>query len=155
MIRALATWLLLLGLYLLFSGELSRTELIAGAATAAAATLFALLLHRAGTRRLALRAPWPRVLGTTLAALAADSVRVGASLLRAILRPPAGPLGTVSRQPFRAGEGPVDAGRRGVVELATSLAPNGYVLDLDEAGAVMLMHRLVPVLPRPDAEWPL
>lgn len=155
MIRGLAIWLSMLGTYLLLSGEVSRTELVAGACTATAATGFALLLRRAGSRAMALRVPWPRVVGRTLLALAADSARVGGALARAVWRRPERETSRISRQPFRAGSGPVDAGRRGVVILATSLAPNGFVLDEDGTAAGLLMHRLVPVPARPDPEWPV
>lgn len=151
---AFMTWPPLLGLYLVFAGTAGGAEIATGLGLSALATGFALLVHAGPGRRLR-PAPPPRAIWRPMLSLATDSARVGAVLLRAILRRPPGAVGTVSRQPFRHGGGdPRDAGRRGVVILSTSLAPNGYVLHLPEPGDALVLHRLAPAPPVADREWP-
>ncbi len=152
-LRGAATWAVFLALYLLLAGAISTNELLAGVPAAAAASCFATALHRVEERRTSLRGPWPRLLLRPLTALLPDAVKAARVLLRAIARRPNGPVGLSTRQPFREGIDPRDAGRRGLVTLATSLAPNGYVLAV-EADALIL-HRLAPARPRSDREWPL
>jgi len=152
---ALINWVILAGFYLLFAGQVSGSELIAGAPVTIAAAGFAVLLHRTQSRRLRLRAPWLHVTGQTLGALYPDAVRVGRVLLQALWRRPDGPLGVVSLQPFRAGDdGAADAERRAVVTLSSSLAPNGYVLRVLDGEDALAMHRLAPAAPDRDWEWP-
>ncbi len=144
----------LFGLYLLFAGTASATEIGAALATAALVTALATVLHRRQTRRLRLLPP-ATVLLRPLPGLVRDSGRVGMVLARAVARRPAGQVGEVVRQVFhQGGEDPADAGRRGMVVLAASLAPNGYVLHIPAGEDAMVMHRLAPVPPSPDRNWP-
>jgi len=152
---ALTNWVILAGLHLLFAGQISGSELITGAPTTVAAAGFAVRLHRTQSRPLGLRAPWLHVTGQTLSTLYLDAVRVGRVLLRALWRRPDGPLGVVSPQPFRVGgDGAADAGRRAVVTLGGSLAPNAYVLRVLDGEDALAMHRLAPAAPNRDREWP-
>jgi len=152
---ALTNWAILAGLYFLFAGQVSSTELIAGTPVTIAAAGFAVLLHRTGSRCLRLRAPWLHVVGQTLGALYPDAVRVGRVLLQAVLHRPDGPLGMVTLQPFRVGgHGAVDAGCRAVVTLGSSLAPNGYVLRVLDGEDALAMHRLAPAAPDRDRKRP-
>ncbi len=142
------------GLYLLFAGTVSATEIGAGLVATALVTALATVQHRGRTHRLRLVPP-ARVLLRPLWGVVADSGRVGTVLARAVLRRPAGQVGQVVRQAFRqGGETPADAGRRGMVVLAASLAPNGYALHIPAGEDAMVMHRLAPVPPSPDREWP-
>ncbi len=119
-------------------------------------TAFALLLHRARSRHLGLHAPWPRIIFRPLGALFPDAIRVGAVLLSALWRRPLGPVGVITKQPFRRGDDSTgDAGRRGMVTLGASLAPNGYVLHVPSGQDALIMHRLAATAPRPDREWPV
>jgi hypothetical protein len=144
------------GLYLLFAGQLSSTELLTAGLVAAAFTLLTAILRLRHDRRLSL--PWPpvRALLRPFASLFADSGRVGLVLLRAILHRPSGAVGAASPQPYRAGgQAPADSGRRALVILGSSLAPNGFVLeDLPDNGDRLVMHRLAQVGPSRDREWP-
>jgi hypothetical protein len=150
-----AVWCVLAACYLLFAGQVSSQEIAAGLVATAPATGFAVLLHRARSRRMRLRAPWFRLVGRPLAALFPDVVRVGLRLLRALWRPPDGAAGMVARQPFRYGDADAgDAGRRGMTTLALSVAPNGYVMNVPAGDDAVLMHRLAPAVPDPDPEWP-
>lgn len=90
-------------------------------------------------------------------ALYPDLVRVGLRLLAALKQRPDGAMGTIATQPFRRGdpEDAVAAGRRALVVLGASLAPNGYVLRAPQDRDVLVMHRLAAASPNPDAAWPV
>lgn len=153
-ISIVAIWLALLGFYLLCAGETTAHELAAGLPLATLGAGFVLVLRRGEQHQLVLSAPWHRVIGAPLTALLPDAWRVGRVLIGAIRQRPAGSVGAICRQPFRHGpETPPEAGRRALVVLGTSVAPNGYVVDVP--GDAILLHRLVEVPPRRDREWPL
>ena len=147
----------LLGFYALFAGQVSTTEAIAGIFLAIVMTTYAALLRHVRHRDLNLAgAPWVRLIVRPAASLLPDAVRVGRVLLRCLWRRPAGPVGVVSRQPFRSGSNdPGDAGRRGLVTLGISLAPNGYALELAACDDAVVLHRLAGAAPTADREWPL
>lgn len=152
----LAVWIVLVAFYFLFAGEISLTEMAAGLPTAAIAAAYALALRHSEAHRLRLSAPWLRVIGKPLLSVFPDALRVGRVLLRALWRRPEGQLGVIARQPFdHGGEDAASAGRRALVILGTSLAPNGYVLSSAEEMDALVLHRLVPVPPSPGREWPL
>ena len=91
-----------------------------------------------------------------LIALATDTARVGVVLLRAILRRPQGAVGAVVRQPFAGGgETARDAGRRGLVTLLASLAPNGFVLHVPGDDDALVLHRLARAPLSRDQAWPV
>lgn len=144
---------LLLGLYLLLAGQASATEFLAAVPAVLLAVGMAQALRTHADRQMQLQAPWRQVLLRPLASICSDSVRVGVALLHAIVRP-AAHAGMVSRQAFRAGgDQPCEAGRRALVVVGGSLAPNGFVLEvLPDA---LSTHRLVPAQPQDDTEWPV
>ena len=147
MVAVVSAWVVLLGLYILFAGTVSVTELIAGlvAVTVTAGLLVA--LRHEPRRSVRARPPVRIVLHSTLAVFA-DSWHVAWVLLRAILR-------QVVRQPFRqGGDDAREAGRRGIVVLAASLAPNGYVLHIPNKENALVLHRLAPAPATGDREWP-
>lgn len=150
-----AVWCALAGLYLLFAGTVSATEIGAGLVLVTLTTLFMAVVHADRRRRLSL-VPVARVAWRPLLGLVTDSARVAGVLLRVLWRRPADAAGEVARQPFRqGGRDPRDAGRRGMVTLSASLAPNGYVLHMPEGEDVLVMHRLAKVPPSLDPEWPV
>lgn len=152
-VRFVVFWLVLAAFYALFAGEISLTETLAGLIATGFASAYGVLLHRSCSRALGLSAPWPRMIFRPLAALAPDAWRVGRVLVYALWRRPDGPAGMVSRQFFKpGGPGPGDAGRRGIVTLALSFAPNGYVLDIQDSG--IILHRLADAIPSPNRDWP-
>ena len=152
-VRFAAFWLLLAALYALFAGDVSVTEAIAGLIATGLGALYGLLLHKCRSVAVALRAPWPRMVLRPVAALAPDASRVGRVLLKTLWGRPEGSAGMVSRQRFRSGQpNPADAGRRGIVTLALSLAPNGYVLAIEESNIVL--HSLAPAAPSTNVTWP-
>ncbi len=150
----IAVFVISASLYLLFAGQLSTTELIAGSCVAVGFTCLQTVLRLREERQLSLPMPPLRVILGPIAALMLDAGRVGQVLVRAILRRPLSSVGTISRQPFRQGAGSQDRGREALVFLATSLAPNGYALERRPDDGGLLMHRLAPTRPNSDAEWP-
>lgn len=150
MLACVLTWLVLAAFYLLCAGQVSADEAVAAILAAAVGAIFSVLIRRAADRPLRLRAPWPRTICRPLAALLPDAARVGRVLLSAR------PHGEAVIQPFaHGGETPEDAGRRALVTLGASLAPNGYVLRIPGATDALLMHRLAHAPPKRDRAWPL
>lgn len=159
MARTLLTWLTLFALYLLFAGQASGAELCAGALAAIAGALLALYIRRREQRAMRLAAPWTRLVGRVAAALGRDTVAVGAALARAASGRSV--RGVMQHQDFEpGGETPEAAGRRALVILAGSVAPNGFVWQAGGAasgggGGRLLVHRLVPAPPSEDKLWPV
>lgn len=158
---AFVVFLVSIGMYLVFAGQVNGTEAAAGVPAAGLVAAYAGLRHRGESRAMRLRGPWLRLLLSPMVSVAGDAARVGVHLLRAVFVPGSHVVGTISRQPFRSGDvGPADAGRRALVTLADSLAPNGFVLDVAPSMLLrdehaLLMHRLAPARPDPDREWPV
>ncbi len=151
---ALLTWTALFALYLLFAGQADRAELCAGALMALAGTFLAVFLHQHEHRPMRDVAPWlalarrvgvallrdPGVMTRALAHAVAGSAREGATQLQA----------------FEGnGSSAEVAFRRGVVVLAASLAPNGFVQEVALDDHILLVHRLVPSPPSDDVLWPV
>lgn len=150
LLTAGSTWAVLAAFYLLCAGELGADEVIAAVASGLVGTALSVLVRRDAGRRFRLRAPWPRVIFRPLAALAPDAVRVARLLLSRH------PRGEAVVQPFvPGGATPEDAGRRALVTLAASLAPNGYTLRIPDGHDALLMHRLAHVPPPRGKRWPL
>lgn len=148
-------WCVLFGLYLLFAGSVDTTEIGAGLVVVTLTTMVMQFLHVGRSRTLRLMPPI-HVLCRPVLGVLTDSIRVGGVLLRVLWRRPDGQAGTLARQPFRqGGETADDAGRRGMMILSASLAPNGYVLHIPDGEDFVLMHRLASVPLSPDDEWPV
>ena len=144
------------GFYLLLAGSLSLTELIACGAVAIGIAGLATVLHLRQERRLRLSMPPLAALGRLALALPLDTARVGLVLLRTLRRRPDGPLVAIAPQPFHpGGDGPEDAARRALVILGSSLAPNGFVVQLPPDAQALRMHRLAAAAPRRDTRWPV
>ena len=125
-------WVVLAGVWLLYVGQHTKENAVAGAVAAAVAVGFALLVARLGlyrfgfdARRLAgaARLPWHLVRDFGLVALA---------LLRGR------PAGRLVELELRAGS----AGDRALAGLLASIAPNAYVVDLDPKRGRALVHEL-------------
>jgi len=136
--RIAVVWAVLALAYWGLVGALSLHEALAGLAATLVATGFAAAVQRATDRDLSLEAPYARECLRAFSALIPDSVAVARVLLRACRPGAAGVSGLVVRQPAPAAD---DAARRGAAILATSLAPNGFVLRDDDA-RVFHIHKL-------------
>jgi len=135
-LRLFLIWPVLLGLYLLFSGDVGTSELIAGCAVATFATLFVARLHVIAKRRFGLPPGWLGIAGKSLAGVAPETARVGRVLVGTIWHRPAQALGAVERVSLPT----TDPGRRAWETLGQSLSPNGYVLCVRDDG--LQLHRL-------------
>jgi hypothetical protein len=140
MVSTLLTWLVLFALYLLFAGQASGAELVAAALIAGLGTLLAAYVRR--RRALHPRAPWARLSARVAASLLHDTATVAGALIHAVFG--ATVRGAAQRQSVTGNEG-----QQGVATIATSIAPNGFVVSaLEDA---LLVHRLVPEPGKEDA----
>ena len=156
--KPLLSWAVLFALYLLFAGQASLPELVAGALVGAFAAAYEVHVRRLARRRFDLAVPWARLAARTTWALARDTGLVGWGLIRAIAGRPL--HGGEARQPFETGDltpGAAGgaAGHRAIAVLAASIAPNTYVIDVLEPPQGLLVHRLVPRPPAADRQWPV
>ena len=143
---------LLFGMYLLFSGQASASELVIGGIFAALGAGLALLVRWAGGVRFRFRAPWLHLLRGLVVSIPRDVALVGWRLLRGASRP-----GRLAAAPFDpGGDTPEAAFRRAAVFLVRSVAPNEFVLTLSPEWARVQTHRLAPTNGSSrDPEWPV
>lgn len=146
--RATALSLACLGFaacYFLFAGEFSVHEVVAGFVACAGTWAFESLLRCAVQpgRRISLS---PAECGRAALSLVTDCVAVGQVLIQVTRQRPAGAVGSRHRLAIEGspkGNGqanPAAAGRRAGLTLAKSIAPNEFVVDIDERG--FIVHRL-------------
>lgn len=122
--------------YLLLAGQPSPHEIEAALGVTVLSAAYSYVLYRAGRWTLALPAASVRELARAVATIPADMLAVGRALLTRT-------HGTLDRAPFPPGGDAESAGWRATAGIAASLAPNGYLLDVEEDGTA-LIHRLAP-----------
>jgi hypothetical protein len=154
-VRAAAvTWLIGFGLYLLFAGQVSGPECAAGAIMTSVAAGLVIFLNRRGHVSMRARAPWGRLAARLGKAVVVDAARVGAAFVRGLYGHNV--RGVIMKQPFEIGPvAPEANARRGLVILLGSLAPNGFVLEVQRKPGALLLHRLAPAPRSEDVEWPV
>jgi hypothetical protein len=135
----------LAGYYGLLAGDLSVHEVVAGAIACVGAFGFQWVVRRSAP-------PGPRVslsaaeCARVFLSLATESVMVAQVLIRVIRYHPVGAVGSLRRLAMdgnREGSTQIDptaAGWRAALTLAKSIAPNEFVVDIDDR--VCVMHRL-------------
>jgi multisubunit Na+/H+ antiporter MnhE subunit len=133
-IEATVWWIVLFAAYLAIISTISLTEVIVGAATAAAGALAAVFTRRSllavdNDERYRPRGAWAR-----WPLRLPDQVAVG--FAQVLLRP----RGEFAEIRLPAGDRA--AARRGYAALALSVAPNTYVADVDPDRGVLLVHRI-------------
>ena len=148
-----ACWSALFLLYEVLAGSPSGPEAAAGAVGSLLATLAVMSSgHRDHLGRMRWR--WWLRLADIPGRVIADTWRV----LEAAVGPRA-PSGRFRSLPFEAGgDDPVSGSRRALVIAFASIAPNSYVVRIDEDGKGLLTHQLVRVDDTPgdgDQEWPI
>jgi len=147
-------WAGLFGLYLLFVGSTSRPEVLAGLMASGIAIAGHVRTWAVAHRRVRVEAPWLWLAGRIVVALMRDTALVAGGLIRTLLGGKAG--GGMTLQPFDSGDfTPVAAARRGFAMLAASVAPNGYVIEVQEPPRGMLMHAFVPRRRAENVRWPV
>jgi multisubunit Na+/H+ antiporter MnhE subunit len=140
----LAWWAALLIIWLLLVDTLDPEELLVGAVAASVAASVALAVHRRGYIRFWPRAAWFRQTPALVWDVIADcGLLAGALWRKVVLRQPV--RGIMIRVPFHhGGDNGRDGARRALVNIAVSLTPNSYVVDIDPEADSLLVHRLVP-----------
>jgi multisubunit Na+/H+ antiporter MnhE subunit len=136
-------WAVLMAFWVIIDDSIDTDELLAGAGASALAALVAeLVTYQAATRfrmRLGWLVPALRLPGQVVR----DTVTVYTALWRRLAhgeQPPSAFVGL----PTRFGDGsPEGVTRRTLLIGGTSLAPNTFVLGIDAATGVMVVHRLV------------
>jgi multisubunit Na+/H+ antiporter MnhE subunit len=139
----LAWWVLLMSLWVAVDDSLQFDELLAGAGAAALAALAAEIASHQAATRLEVKAAWLVKALRLPGEVAHDTYTVFAALARTLAtRQP--PRGGFSELPVRYGDDtPLGVTRRVLLTGAYSLAPNKFVLGLDEERDVMVVHELV------------
>jgi multisubunit Na+/H+ antiporter MnhE subunit len=127
-------WLVLCGLWLLYVGQHTKENAVAGALAAAISVGFAALVARLGLYRFGFRA---RLLARA-ATLPWHLVREFAVVALALLR--GRPAGRFVEYDVPARS----AGDRALVGLLGSITPNAYVVDVDRDQDRALVHELDP-----------
>lgn len=135
----IATWCLLLGLYLVLAGQTSTDEAVAAAMTAVAASLLQIIEQRVSARRLAFRGiSWLHIIGDSVRAMITDTLLVARALVSL-----SAPSGSIVREPFLShGRDTAGHGLHAVLSLSKSIAPNAYVIEVLSARDELLEHRL-------------
>jgi len=135
----------MLALWLLLVGTVAVDELITGAAAAALAASLAVAVHRRGYIEFQPRARWLTELPRLCLGIATDTGRLAVALWQAaVLRRPV--RGSMIAVPFHhGGDNGRDGARRALVNLAVSITPNSYVVDIDPDADRLLVHQLVAV----------
>ena len=131
-------------LYLLLSARLELGEVALAALTGALAAALRIGVASSAERRFR-RPLWRRIAPARAAAeLLSDSLTVARVLIAAVLGVDRRP-GRFVRGRFQArGEDAETATRRAEAVFVVSLAPNSYVVDVDERRDLVVVHQLVP-----------
>ncbi|HEX9040876.1 MAG TPA: hypothetical protein VF838_07575 [Trebonia sp.] len=140
----LTWWVLLMSLWVAVDDSFQSDELIGGAAVAAAAALLAELVSDQSEVRLRIRAAWlPRALSLP-GQVVQQTFLIFAALARTLFTKAPPPSGRFRERPVGYGDdSPLGETRRVLLTGANSLAPNEFVLGIDEGRGVMITHQLV------------
>jgi multisubunit Na+/H+ antiporter MnhE subunit len=152
----LVWWVLMMSFWVMIDDSVNADELWAGAAAAALAALLAELVTYQAATRFRMRVEWLVPALRLPGQVARDTAVVYAALWRRLVRgeqPPSAFLAV----PARFGDdSPEGVTRRTLLIGGTSVAPNTFVLGIDQDTDVMVVHRLVAARPagRPAQEKP-
>lgn len=140
--------------YMLFAGTLSWSEALTGAVLSAVGAAGAVLLTRVSARHFTFSTPHARVWGRAMVGVPLATVQTGLALARQLASPVAHP-GRAETRAFRRGKAdkPEDRARRVTATLASSLAPNTFVIDLPLHHEEALLHGIDHRPPTTNSEW--
>jgi hypothetical protein len=152
-LTAIFIWLAGAIAYMVLAGQFSGDEMVAAVVLGGFGAGWHFAVMHDGARRFRFERPALRVIAASLAGLPGATLRVGARLASALLHPVEGRR---IEQPFHRGaaDDPRDRGRRAVVVLATSLAPDSYVLRSPVGEDTITFHALTGSSPDTDPRWP-
>ena len=150
-----AVWVWLGGTaaYLVLAGQVSGDEVVAGLVLGGLGVAWHAVVCRCSRHSFAFeRHAGPAVL-QALGNLPGATLRVGSRLATALVRDVEG---HIVEQPFHRGrlDDTRDVARRATVVLATSLAPDSYVLRLPVDEETILIHAMTRHSPGTDPRWP-
>jgi hypothetical protein len=139
----LAWWVLLMSLWVAVDDSLQFDELLAGAGAAALAALAAEIASHQAATRLQIKVAWLARAARIPGEVAHDTYVVFAALARTLATGKA-PTGAFRELPVAYGDDtPLGVTRRILLTGADSVAPNKFVLGIDEERDVMVVHQLV------------
>jgi multisubunit Na+/H+ antiporter MnhE subunit len=136
-------WAVLMAFWVIIDDSVATDELLAGAGAAALAALVAELVTYQAATRFRMRLGWLVLALRLPGQVARDTVTVYAALWRRLARGEQ-PDSAFLELPVRFGADSAEgATRRTLLIGGASLAPNTFVLGLDAATDLMVVHRLV------------
>lgn len=134
--------------YLLLIDITDLPELLVGAGAAVLAATGLELAREQGLVGESIRPSWLTRAYRPVLRVPSDIVVVSVMALRGLVSREA-PVGRFRAVPFRGGDDdPHESGRRALAEAAGSLAPNTFVVGIDEERGMLLAHQLKPVKDR-------
>jgi multisubunit Na+/H+ antiporter MnhE subunit len=139
----LVWWVLLMSFWVILDDSIALDELLAGAGAAALAAFLAELVSYQAATRFRLRVEWLLPALRLPGQVARDTVIVFAALGRRLLRGEQPPSGFREIPVPFGGRGDEDVTRRVLLVGGRSVAPNTFVLGLDQERNVMVVHQLV------------
>lgn len=140
----LAFWIALFWLWLLLVGEWDGTEWIAAACAATVAAALGDLARRRARTQVHVPLGWIAKAWNVPLMVVADFGIVVWALVRSAVRREV-VRGTFRSHEFPAGGGDaVSEGVRAWVALAATFSPNAYVVEIEQARRLVLVHDLVP-----------
>ena len=146
-------WCAAFGLYLLFAGQLSASELGSGAALATLATAWSIVLRRCARGSFRGWRTHRRPVLDGLAKLLPATLRAGIALSRVAAR--GGSPAKAVPHPFVQGDrhDPGDRARRATALLVACLAPDSFVVRAAPERGEVLLHDIVGRAGDPDPRW--
>ena len=150
-----AVWVWLGGTaaYLVLAGQLSADEIAAGIVVGGLGVAWHAAVRRCSRHGLTFERRAGLEVLQAIGGLPGAILRVGSRLATALVRDVEG---HTVEQPFHRGrlDDPRDAARRATVVLATSLAPDSYVLRLPIDEEIIVIHGISRKAPGTDPRWP-
>lgn len=141
-------WILLMSLWVLLDDSIALAELLAGAGAAALGAVLAELVQYQASTQFRMRIGWLVPALLLPGQVVRDLVVVSRALWRRIVHGEQ-PDSDVRELPVRFGDDtPEGVTRRALLVVGRSIAPNSFVLGLDQERDVMVVHQLVADKPR-------
>ncbi|MBV9093659.1 MAG: Na+/H+ antiporter subunit E [Streptosporangiaceae bacterium] len=139
----LVWWVLMMSLWVMLDDSIDTDELLAGAGVAALAALFAEMVSYQAATRFRMRIEWLVPALRLPGEVVRDTMVVYRALWRRLARGEQPPSAFVELPVPFGDDSPEGVTRRALLVGGTSVAPNTFVLGIDQDADVMVVHRLV------------
>ncbi len=150
---AFCVWLACSASYMILAGQFSPDEMVVAALLGAVGVVCHRALLGTGASRFSFEPRAALVIARSVAGLPLATLTVGRRLAAGLMRPVEGRR--VERVFAHGQQGrPLEAGRRAVVVLATSLSPDAFVLRAPLDEDTLLSHALTESDAGRDPRWP-